>query len=100
MRVRYHSEAADEREAAAAWYESRHPFLGDEFQAEVRAAQAAIAENPYAWPHWPGLEDLSVRHRVLDRFPYSLPYLIRGDTEAVILAVAHGKRRPGRASRF
>jgi hypothetical protein len=47
---------------------------------------------PEAWPVWPGRTD--VRPRVLQRFPYSIIYLVERN-EIVIVAVAHHKRRPG-----
>ena len=42
-----------------------------------------------AWPELP-----SVRVFPLDRFPFLIPYVVR-ERELVVLALAHGKRRPG-----
>ena len=84
----------DLREAAE-WYEDAVPGLGNELVDAVEAAIAAILDKPRAWSRVPGVpEDLDIRRYVLERFPYHVPYLLDGQGEVFILAVAHGKRRP------
>ncbi len=95
MKARYHREAREELSAAAEWYESRRPGLGLDFVAEVTRGVASIREHPETWPQWQGLNTrVPVRKFVLQRFPFSLPYLVHEET-IVVLAVAHGRRRPG-----
>ena len=92
MRVRYHPDARAELSAAAEWYEERRPMLGQDFQTEVRRAEALIADRPATWPRWPGV-GVDVRRFRLTRFPYCLAFQVTGDDIAVI-AVAHQSRVP------
>jgi plasmid stabilization system protein ParE len=95
VRARYHREAREELIAAAERYEARRPGLGLDFVAEITRAVASIREHPEAWPCCKGLKTrVPVRKFVLQRFPFALPYLVHGET-IVVLAVAHGRRRPG-----
>ncbi|TLZ38125.1 MAG: hypothetical protein E6K23_16235 [Gammaproteobacteria bacterium] len=48
--VRLHPLAADEAEAARAWYLARNPAVADAFLLELDAAIANIAEGPRRWP--------------------------------------------------
>jgi plasmid stabilization system protein ParE len=92
VKVRYHPDARAELLAAADWYEDRRVILGQDFQAEVRRAEAMIADRPAAWPHWAGV-NLDVRRFVLARFPYRLAFQVAGDT-IIVIAVAHQSRAP------
>jgi plasmid stabilization system protein ParE len=51
-----------------------------------------IGENPTAWPV--ANRKRNVRKFLLARFPYAVYYVPRQD-EILVLAVAHGARRPG-----
>jgi plasmid stabilization system protein ParE len=92
MHVRFHPDAQHELADAAVWYEQRREGLGSELQRRVRDALKRIASNPAAWPRWPELPE--VRVYPLSRFPFLLPYFL-DEALLVILAVAHGRRRPG-----
>lgn len=92
-RVRFLATARVEAEEAARWYAQREVGLGAEFLAEIEAAIALIAESPSAWPASP--DDLRARRLPLSRFPYALVYVVRSEAEAVVVAIAHAKRRPG-----
>jgi hypothetical protein len=50
VKVRYHPDARAELSAAVEWYEERRPMLGQDFQSEVRRAEALIGHQPAAWP--------------------------------------------------
>lgn len=64
----------------------RSPGIESEFQRAI----SAVAEAPERWPAY-----LSrCRRYVLHQFPFSIVYRIL-DEEVVVLAVAHGHRRPG-----
>jgi toxin ParE1/3/4 len=92
---RYHHEARAELTAAAEWYEARRTGLGQDFVAEVDRALLVIQDNPETWPRWPGVKArVPVRKFVLQRFPFAIPYLVHDET-IIVLAVAHGRRRPG-----
>ena len=92
MQFRFHPKALAEYEAAAVWYGERSHEGALGFVALVDDAIFGIRELPRAWPTWPGHAD--VRRRVLRRFPYSIVYVVE-QSEIVIVAVAHHKRRPG-----
>jgi len=83
-------EALAEAEAAAEWYAARSPKAAAGFVAEVEAAIATILRIPAAWPAF----DHGTRRYLLRRFPYSVVYRIDPD-RILIVAVAHGHRRPG-----
>lgn len=88
--LEYLDEALAETESAARWYAERSPAAGIGFDAEVEAAESAIAEHPEAWP----LFDHETRRYLLRRYPFSIVYRI-GVDRIVIVAVAHARRRPG-----
>jgi hypothetical protein len=75
---------------------SRQIGLGSGLEDEIDAVFTMILEFPEAAPQWKERSDRRVA--VLDRFPFTLPYQIKGD-ELVILALAHTSRRPGYWSR-
>jgi len=52
--VRLHPLAADEAEAARAWYFVRNPTVAGAFLLELDAAIATIAEAPKRWPRMQG----------------------------------------------
>lgn len=93
MIVELHEDAATDLEAAIEWYEAKARGFGFELEAEVDAAMDRIAELPRAWPPWRG--DSRFRFIRVLRFPYHLPYCIIEDEKAVVIAVAHDKRRRG-----
>lgn len=89
-RYRLFSEAKDELEAAASFYESEHPGLGQDLAIEVRRLIRMIVESPYA-----GLEVRpEIRRRILRRFPYSILYTMENE-DILVIAIAHQSRRPG-----
>jgi toxin ParE1/3/4 len=89
--VVFDSEARDEFDAAASYYEGQQAGLGDAFVAEVEEATQRIAQMPQAF----SIHQLSgLRKCVLRRFPYSLFFLEQED-RIWIAAVAHQRRRPG-----
>ncbi|WP_425161957.1 type II toxin-antitoxin system RelE/ParE family toxin [Candidatus Binatus sp.] len=80
---------------ATHWYEAQRPGLGTIFLREVSRAFEVVVEHPRMWPVWPGWSSRTpVRRFVLQRFPFSIAYVAQRQ-RVVILAVAHGRRRPG-----
>lgn len=72
------------------WYAARNVSAAQGFREELRQAVDAIAVHPHAWPRYGS----RTRRYVFPRYPFSLVYLVRG-TEIEVVAVAHGRRRPG-----
>ncbi len=89
MRIRFAEIANHELAEACDWYEQQQPGLGLRFKEAVRDAASRIARSPLLFPV--ELED--VRRYVMNRFPYTLRYVLRGD-EVWVLAVSHQHRRP------
>ncbi len=86
----FHTDAAEEMQAAAAYYAARTPGLGDALLDEIAQGLGRIQQFPRLWPIYEG----EYRRYLLQRFPYGLVYRI--DPEKIfILAVAHLHRHPG-----
>ena len=88
--VEFHEAASLEYEAAFAWYLERSGRAALRFVREVERAIASICEAPERSPVGAG----GTRRFLLQRFPFAVVYR---ELPSVIqvLAVAHGRRRPG-----
>ena len=62
----------------------------ERFVEEMEVAVAAIGETPERWSRFDG----DARRMLLRRYPYVVIYRVVMD-RIQILAVAHGRRRPG-----
>ena len=89
MRHEFHPEALLEFEEAVQFYKERGRTLGQRFAKGIRTAIAKVVATP---DRWRVLEqDVHIcRARV---FPYAVLYTIEPDS-ILIVAIAHGKRRP------
>lgn len=90
MRYEFHPEAVLEFEEAIQFYKQRGRKLGQRLAKEVRAAIAKIVATP---DRWRILEE-DVRRCLVRVFPYAVLYTTEDDY-ILIVAIAHGKRRPG-----
>ena len=72
------------------WYFERNPEAASSFIRDIEAGLATISENPLMWP--PYIE--GTRRCVLRRFPFSIVYRVK-DSSILVVAFAHGRRRPG-----
>lgn len=89
-RLRFHPAAVEEAEAALDWHSERSPRAANRFAAELERVIEEISAAPERWPEFEG----RARRMLLRHFPYAVIYRItKGEIE--ILAVAHGRRRPG-----
>ncbi|HWS17780.1 MAG TPA: type II toxin-antitoxin system RelE/ParE family toxin [Candidatus Elarobacter sp.] len=89
--VEIHPDALAEAEAAVSWYvecSSRAPVA---FIEEIDKAIQSILNAPQRWP----IFESNFRRAPLFRFPYSIVYREKSNDLVQILAVAHGRRRPG-----
>jgi plasmid stabilization system protein ParE len=89
MRIRFSEIANNELADACDWYGQQQDGLGARFKSAVRDAAHQIARTPLLFP----LELEDVRRYVMNRFPYTLRYVVRGE-EVWVLAVSHQHRRP------
>jgi plasmid stabilization system protein ParE len=91
MKLAYHARALEEIRHELRWYVRRDGPSAATLQVLIEETALAIARNPLAFPVVP--ERPRFRRAVLERFPFSLVFLVAGDT-AVIIALAHARRRP------
>jgi plasmid stabilization system protein ParE len=85
-------EARQDLEDAAAWYEGEKPGLGLRFLDVVDQTLAQILENPEGAAVWE--KEPRLRRCIVPRFPYLVCYEVDGDVVRIV-AIAHGRRRPG-----
>jgi toxin ParE1/3/4 len=92
---RFLGEALEEYEDAVAYYEQLRPGLGASFILELDQVIAITLEFPEIGAPVDGAPvELGIRRRVLPRFGVEMDYVVSDDT-LVIIAVFHGRRRPG-----
>ena len=90
LEVEYLEQAVADAVAAAAWYAERSPTAAAGFESELHEAESAIRDLPNAWPPY----DHGTRHYLLRRYPFAVVYRVEM-RRVLIVAVAHGSRRPG-----
>ncbi len=84
------TEAEEEYAEALSWYARRSEQAARGFEAEFERAIRLIEEGPQVYPRC----DRQHRYYLMHRYPYQVIY--REDSRgALIVAVAHCKRRPG-----
>lgn len=86
-----HSEARGELDSAIAYYEDQKVGLGLDLLSEVEQALGKIQKNPKVGALY---KTVSLRRYILQRFPFLIFYTEFEDFIWVV-AIAHGKRRPG-----
>jgi len=87
-------EAEADLDEAMTWYEERQPGLGERFLTAVKATLRRVARNPGLGSQPPGVGDDDARRSLVKKFPYAVVYYETA-TEIRVIAVAHGRRRPG-----
>ena len=87
--VRFHPAALQDTDDAAAWYAERSVRAAVRFLDELDRLIARIAASPDRFPVF----EADLRRAVFQRFPFYVVFRA-DDLNVVVLAVAHGKRRP------
>jgi plasmid stabilization system protein ParE len=88
-KITFHPGASEDYAAAFSWYYKRGAMLAANFESEIDRAIRLISHNPSRWAKF----DSQRRRFIVRKFPYAIIYEVHGQ-EVVVLAVAHGKRRP------
>lgn len=88
--VLFHPEAIAEFDAAVDWYATKSEQAADDFVRAVDDAIEVIAVRPLMWAGYLH----GTRRYVLRHFPFLIVYLL-SESQITIVAVAHGRRRPG-----
>jgi plasmid stabilization system protein ParE len=86
----FHPAAIEEAVSATRWYRERSPLAATRFVAELNQVIDRIFEAPHRWPR----STRGTRKLKLPCFPFLVIYR-EVDGAVLILAVAHGSRRPG-----
>ena len=90
MEFRFLEVAQKELDEAIDYYNDQEPELGDQFLLEVLDGIQRIRSFPNAWHPYTS----NSRRCLTRRFPYSLVYQIL-ESEILVVAIAHFRRRPG-----
>lgn len=90
LTVEFHPEAISEARAARQWYEVRSEDAAKAFMAELDVGIESIQASPDLYPAYLH----GTRRYLMRRFPYLIVYRV-GASAIQIIAVAHGRRRPG-----
>jgi plasmid stabilization system protein ParE len=85
-----HPAAVREAEAAIEWYQQRSERAAERFVQELTEMIRRIEREPDRFP----IFHFGTRRAALRRFPYLLVFHETA-TRVEIIAVAHGRRRPG-----
>lgn len=88
--VSLHPAALAEAEAAVDWYRERSEKAAEGFLRELDRAIGQIAQNPDRFPVF----ESGTRRMLLRRYPFGIVFRETGG-RLEIIAVAHGRRRPG-----
>jgi plasmid stabilization system protein ParE len=86
----FHPAAIEEAVLAARWYRERSALAATRFVAELNEVIDRIVEAPHRWPR----SERGTRKLKLPCFPFLVIYR-ELEGSVLILAVAHGSRRPG-----
>jgi len=86
----FHPAAIEEAESAARWYRERSPLAAARFVDELNRVIDEIVDAPRRWPRgaW------GTRKVKLPCFPFLVIYR-EAEGIVFVLAIAHGRRRPG-----
>jgi plasmid stabilization system protein ParE len=87
--VGFHPAAQQDADEAAAWYAERSVRAAVRFLDELDRVTELIANSPDKFQVF----DADLRRAVFRRFPFYIVFRAE-DLKVVVLAVAHGKRRP------
>ena len=85
-----HPAAIEEAEGAARWYHERSPRVAGRFVEELNKVIDLVIDAPLRWPRGPH----NTRRVRLPCFPFIVVYR-ETDDGVEIIAIAHGRRRPG-----
>jgi plasmid stabilization system protein ParE len=88
--VSFHPEAMEEAGAAVRWYLERSTTAAGRLVRELAQAIETITEAPERWPVF----ESGTRRLPLRRFPFLVVYRVSAGAVEIV-AVAHGRRRPG-----
>jgi plasmid stabilization system protein ParE len=90
LRLEFHEDARVDVLEAYDWYAARSEDAAEAFHDELQVAGQAIQAAPERWASYL----FGTRRYLMKRFPYVIVYRITAE-RIEIIAVAHGRRKPG-----
>jgi plasmid stabilization system protein ParE len=87
--IRLRKKALDDVSRIRIWYRKIDPILENRFVHSLNEGLDRIKTNPFGYQ----VVYRNTRRMILDKFPYSIYYLIQ-DAIIIVLAVIHHKRNP------
>ena len=87
--VRFHPAAVEDAVQAAGWYARRSERTATRFLDELDRVVDLVAGSADRFPDF----DPGLRRAIFRRFPFYVVFRIDEDS-IIVLAIAHGKRRP------
>jgi len=95
LQLQFDPAAVRELRSARDWYNKANPGVGDDFVESFWRLTDRLLQSPASSPRRPTPgSNREIRQATLRRFPYLVVYEVRDDA-LLIIAVAHGRRRPG-----
>lgn len=91
LALRVRSEAEQDLEDAAEWYEEQRTGLGREFLDEIFRSLRQVAEHPKLYP----TVHRGTHRALIRRFPFGVFYRVEAGF-IIVVAVMHGSRDPRR----
>ena len=89
--IGYLDEALLDLKEAKNWYKSININLDKRFSRIIGKTIIRISENPFLFPE----KYNQIRVAVVNKFPYTVQYLVENETNKVIIvAIFHDKREP------
>lgn len=94
MKILFDVAALTEFRDERAYYNARAPGLGDHLIALVDEKLGEIAKAPLSFPR-DRKHRRARRAKIVRRFPHAVIFVVREDDVVVVVALEHGRRKPG-----
>jgi len=89
--IYFHPDTKVEIKESFSWYQLQSRGLGYDFIQELEEAFDSIQSLAHTWPKF----GQSHRRFILSRFPFSVVYKTRENSEVYVVAIMHNHRKPG-----
>jgi plasmid stabilization system protein ParE len=91
--IRYRGGALRDLAGIAQWYRRERPAYEERFFTRLRLVLQRVAEEPLGFPV--AMEVEGVRKARILRTDYSVAFIVPDVEEIEVIAITHGRRKPG-----